>query len=131
VVRPKSAVDVNQLLGKSPKLIGKVQSMFDKIDDVIVNEDGSVAHNILKLSVRVVDGNREVVKKTNKPRTWESVEKFRKWRNNILGKRRDELQERLTPLQYYVTQGIGYERPFTGDNWWTKDVGMYSCIVCT
>lgn len=36
----------------------------------------------------------------------------------------------MTPLQFYVTQGIGHERPFTGDHWWTKDVGMYDCVCC-
>lgn len=30
-----------------------------------------------------------------------------------------------------MTQGIGHERPFTGDLWWTKDVGIYSCVSCT
>jgi len=29
----------------------------------------------------------------------------------------------MSPLQFYVTQGMGHERPFTGDLWWTKDVG--------
>ena len=26
---------------------------------------------------------------------------------------------------------MGHERPFSGDLWWTKDVGMYSCKCCT
>ena len=26
---------------------------------------------------------------------------------------------------------MGHERPYTGDYWWTKDVGMYSCLTCT
>lgn len=26
---------------------------------------------------------------------------------------------------------MGFERPFTGEHWWTKDVGQYSCSVCT
>lgn len=105
--------------------------MFDKLDDVSVHPDGTVTHNILKVKIKFMDGKQQVIKNTKTPRTWESFEKFRKWRNNILVKRRDVLQETLTPLQFYVTQGIGYERPFTGDNWWTKDVGMYSCVVCT
>lgn len=37
----------------------------------------------------------------------------------------------MTPLQHYVTQGIGYERPFTNELYWVKDVGMYSCRSCT
>ena len=26
---------------------------------------------------------------------------------------------------------MGHERPFTGEHWWTQDVGIYSCVVCT
>jgi peptide-methionine (R)-S-oxide reductase len=26
---------------------------------------------------------------------------------------------------------MGHERPFTGDLWWTKEVGTYSCVSCT
>lgn len=26
---------------------------------------------------------------------------------------------------------MGHERPFTGDYWWTKDVGIYKCRSCT
>ena len=42
----------------------------------------------------------------------------------------DELRERLTPLQYDVTQNHGTERAFTGIYWDTKDDGTYHCIVC-
>ncbi len=42
----------------------------------------------------------------------------------------DELRERLTPLQYEVTQNGGTERAFTGIYWDTKDDGTYHCIVC-
>lgn len=42
----------------------------------------------------------------------------------------EELRFQLNPHQYFVTQGKGYERPYTGDYWWVKDVGNYHCIVC-
>ena len=41
-----------------------------------------------------------------------------------------ELRERLTPLQYEVTQHAGTERAFTGEYWDTKDAGTYRCVVC-
>lgn len=42
----------------------------------------------------------------------------------------DDLKERLTPLQYRVTQEAGTERPFTGLYWNTKSDGTYKCVVC-
>lgn len=41
-----------------------------------------------------------------------------------------DLKERLTPLQYQVTQEAGTERPFTGSLWDSKDAGTYKCVVC-
>jgi peptide-methionine (R)-S-oxide reductase len=42
----------------------------------------------------------------------------------------DDLRERLTPLQWDVTQNAGTDRAFTGEYWDTKDPGTYRCIVC-
>ena len=41
-----------------------------------------------------------------------------------------ELRERLTPIQYHVTQEEGTEPAFTGEFWDTKDAGTYACVVC-
>lgn len=41
-----------------------------------------------------------------------------------------ELRERLTKLQYDVTQNAGTERAFSGAYHDTKDPGVYHCIVC-
>ena len=41
-----------------------------------------------------------------------------------------ELRERLTDLQYDVTQKADTERAFTGVYHDTKDPGVYHCIVC-
>ncbi|MCH7844914.1 MAG: peptide-methionine (R)-S-oxide reductase MsrB [Acidobacteria bacterium] len=40
------------------------------------------------------------------------------------------LKERLTPLQFHVTQEAGTERPFTGEFWDNHDSGTYVCVVC-
>ncbi len=41
-----------------------------------------------------------------------------------------ELRERLTDLQYEVTQNAGTERAFSGAYHDAKDPGVYHCIVC-
>ncbi len=42
----------------------------------------------------------------------------------------DDLFEKLTPMQYHVTQESGTERAFTGEYWDSKDPGVYRCVVC-
>jgi peptide-methionine (R)-S-oxide reductase len=42
----------------------------------------------------------------------------------------NELRERLTPEQYYVTQEAGTERAFTGEYWNEHRSGTYRCVVC-
>ncbi|KAK7898716.1 hypothetical protein WMY93_019569 [Mugilogobius chulae] len=43
---------------------------------------------------------------------------------------KEELKERLTPMQYHVTQERGTESAFTGELTFNKDSGTYSCVVC-
>ena len=37
----------------------------------------------------------------------------------------------LSPHAFWLTQGKGMERPFTGDYWFTKDIGHYECVTCS
>jgi len=42
----------------------------------------------------------------------------------------EELRQRLTPIQYEVTQRAGTEPAFTGEYWDTHEPGTYRCVVC-
>lgn len=43
---------------------------------------------------------------------------------------KEQLKEKLTPLQYHVTQEAGTERPFTGKYNKHYEKGTYVCVVC-
>jgi hypothetical protein len=50
-----SKMEIDRLLGKTPKLLGKIRSILDKIDDIKVLEDGRVKHNYLRVSMKTPD----------------------------------------------------------------------------
>jgi len=45
------------------------------------------------------------------------------------GMSQEELKQKLTPLQYHVTQENGTERPFNNEYWDNKHAGIYVDIV--
>jgi hypothetical protein len=51
-------------------------------------------------------------------------------KENPIKMNKEALKERLTPLQYHVTQEAGTERPFTGKYNKFYEQGTYVCVVC-
>ncbi|XP_077981726.1 methionine-R-sulfoxide reductase B3-like isoform X2 [Glandiceps talaboti] len=45
-------------------------------------------------------------------------------------RKKTELRQKLTPMQYYVTQEQGTERAFSGEYVNVKDDGSFTCVVC-
>ncbi|GFO22858.1 peptide methionine sulfoxide reductase msrb-like [Plakobranchus ocellatus] len=43
---------------------------------------------------------------------------------------KEELQKRLSPAQFRVTQKLGTEKPFSGKYVKLKEEGQYNCVVC-
>ena len=44
--------------------------------------------------------------------------------------KKEELKKRLTPEQYKIAVEKGTEAPFSGKYVFTKDKGVYRCLVC-
>ncbi len=49
--------------------------------------------------------------------------------NKINRKDKEQLKEKLTPIQYKVTQENGTEKPFSNEYWHEKREGLYVDIV--
>ena len=97
--------------------------MWDKISDVEFRGDGKVVSNYI------------LEKRPNEDEPFrrfrfESAAAYDAWRQENSKKWLTDLKKKLTPHQIYITQGKGMERAFTGEYWWTNDVGKYSCACC-
>lgn len=68
----------------------------------------------------------------DKPAPIDNYERLAERRRKDMKKKFDEeeLKERLTDIQFQVTQLQGTERAFTGEYYDHKEAGTYTCVVC-
>ena len=97
----------------------KYKTIWEKLDYYETTADGKI-----KLpNVYEEDGKT--------PRVYESMKEYLEWKDKKVTESRQAIFDKLTPMEFYMTQGKGTERPYTGDYWETQKVGNYCCKVCT
>jgi hypothetical protein len=65
-------------------------SIIEKLNAVTVNEDGSLSHQFFKAK----DGS---------PRKFKDADTHKKWVTKHIRERKQDLKEKLSPLQIYIT----------------------------
>lgn len=109
--------DTTQHIRKTSK--SQVKTIWEKLDFYEATAEGKIKLPL----VFEEDG------KTNK--VFDNMDKYLTWKNKRKTELKGKIFEKLTPMEYYITQGKGSERPYTGDYWDTNAVGVYACKVCT
>lgn len=69
-----------------------MKSVIDKLTDVTPNADGSITHNTFKAK----DGS---------PRKFKDNDTYKRWLAKHHRERKEELKLKITPHQFYITQG--------------------------
>ena len=100
-VEPYTVEEINEMLGKSPKLLNRVMSEIDKIDNILILEDGRVKHRMMrttkpnphyKKQMRKYKKKKGFVSVKEEPkryiygkyREWPNFDKFKVWRRKLL-----------------------------------------------
>jgi hypothetical protein len=97
----------------------KFKTIWEKMDHYETTADGKI-----KLPyVYEEDGKTQKI--------YETIKEYQEWKDKKVVELKEKIFEKLTPMEYYITQGKGTERPYTGEYWDTEKVGVYCCKVCT
>jgi hypothetical protein len=108
--------DTTEHIKKTSK--SKFKTIWEKLDSYEATPDGKI-----KLPYVCQDDGTQF--------EFENMTIFLEWKENKVKELKTQIFEKLTPMEYYISQGKGTERPYTGDYWDTNNVGIYSCKVCT
>jgi len=91
-------------------------SLEERLQKYQTDKDGKIISCFLK-----EDGTK---------RTFKNLDIYKKFCENKMARHLNRLKHRLTPMQLYVTQDCGTEKPFTGSFFSARTMGTYSCVVC-
>lgn len=95
----------------------RMKTIWDRLDTYQINNQGKV-----ELPLVFENGNTKV---------FETMEAYMKWKTETTSNLHEEIKAKLTPMEFYLTQNKGTERPYTGDYWDSNHPGIYSCKTCT
>lgn len=96
----------------------------------------AIRNKIRNISLQTIILRRDFIGKSSITGSFHSSARDcgeRRQNNNKISKMdlsKEQLREKLTPLQYHVTQEAGTERPFTGKYNKFYEKGTYVCVVC-
>lgn len=96
----------------------KVLSIWDKIQIYEINDKGQVSLPQLK-------------NENNFQNLFSNMEEYNKFKNDFIKNTKETIKQKLTPMEYNITQNQGTEPEFTGIYCNHEEVGIYSCKVCT
>jgi uncharacterized protein YlaI len=100
----------------------RIKTIWDKLEYYEMTSDG-------KIKLPMIDETEN--KEKSKDKIFEDTESYMEWKDKKIKELKEEIFNRLTPMEYHITQNKGTERPFTGEYWDNNKVGMYVCKVCT
>ena len=95
-----------------------ILSFWEKIEIYEVNDKGEVSLPHLK-------------NEANFKNLFNNIDEYTKFKNDFLKNVKETIKQKLTPMEYNITQNQGTEPEFTGIYCNHEEVGVYSCKVCT
>lgn len=95
-----------------------MKTIWDRLETYQINNQGKVELPLVN------DENNET-------KVFDNMELYLKWKEETISKLKSDIKAKLNPMEYYMTQFKGTERPYTGDYWDVMTPGIYSCKTCT
>ena len=113
----------------------QILSIWEKLEYYETNNEGKLYNPHLIKALKNYEGETSkyisTLDKNKIPATFNTHSEYQKWIGNIKIELKHKIKEKLTPMEYNITQNIATERPFTGLYVNNEETGIYCCKVCT